>query len=685
MKSQYPIHLERSLSRIWAAYIERFFQVMLQLVRKQYEKDLPVDPQQQVAADSLNEDLIAFINTIDGTDHAATGAVVDIEGTKVSKSMVQSIRRTMREIDTWSFDTTKAAVQRIDVRKGTELAVDVFRETPALNNILRSRAVENAKLIKGLQTTQAKKIAGAVRQSLTKGTSLKKLEARLRKIGNVDKNKARFWAVDQLGTLNADLNEERHKGAGFPGYIWWTSLDNRVRDTHAERHGNFYEYGKTDTDPGRPYRCRCHAEPAFGPEDAQTEMQKARDLNIMKRERRAFGQPTEALNDLIVSAKPTNLISFKAVPSSNLSALKTIELREMAKERGIKYFRVMNKEELQVVLTNPDRVEEIAMIAKARWQKLPVPNPKGAITSLEVELNRKSVRALQMEANKKGIKNFRVMNKEQLVRVLSDPSEYDKVQRELKVKLAAAGRVRGRKVGTTKFDDLKLSREAAKREESINNILDRVSANGRRSGGKLRTEFKEYLNELTTKQVQTAEKFLQEIRDYDTWKDAVLDLGLSDTKEFTGLYFDQKMVIVGSKMRRDTFTHEFAHFLDDMFGVTSISKGKASRKLRDAVDVAFERSRERALKKLKKLSPRVYKDITNTVDVDWKDEQVYGAFFKWRAEEAKIISGYSLYDRGEYWAESVMYYMEKGNWLIRQEPGLYKLLKEEIFDGKEFL
>ena len=43
-------------------------------------------------------------------------------------------------------------------------------------------------------------------------------------------------------------------------------------------------------------------------------------------------------------------------------------LMAQAQARGIKYFRVMNKVELETVLTHPNLIEETAAAAKARWQ-----------------------------------------------------------------------------------------------------------------------------------------------------------------------------------------------------------------------------------------------------------------------------------------------------------------------------
>lgn len=73
---------------------------------------------------------------------------------------------------------------------------------------------------------------------------------------------ANFIARDQLGKFSSAINEAQAEYIGAKEYIWRTSLDNRVRHSHAEREGEKYRYDQPPDggNPGMDYRCRCTAE-----------------------------------------------------------------------------------------------------------------------------------------------------------------------------------------------------------------------------------------------------------------------------------------------------------------------------------------------------------------------------------------------------------------------------------------
>ena len=191
MRSRFPIHLERDLERVWAAYIDRVFARLLKEIRKGYEKELPTEPASiaadALATDGLSKDLTELVARIDDVDLGTTGATVNLDGIHVSKSMARSINRVVNELDKWTFDITKAASERFDKRRGTEMAVNVLRSSPKIDDFLKTQSIANAKLIKNLQKSHVTKVANEVRASLRDGTSLVDLEKKLQKIAGVDR------------------------------------------------------------------------------------------------------------------------------------------------------------------------------------------------------------------------------------------------------------------------------------------------------------------------------------------------------------------------------------------------------------------------------------------------------------------------------------------------------------------
>ena len=88
----------------------------------------------------------------------------------------------------------------------------------------------------------------------------------------VNKRKAQFIARDQMAKLNGELARKQQEDAGVSKYIWSTSGDGRVRESHRKLDGKVFSWNDppiVDEKTGRrchpmqDYRCRCVALPVF--------------------------------------------------------------------------------------------------------------------------------------------------------------------------------------------------------------------------------------------------------------------------------------------------------------------------------------------------------------------------------------------------------------------------------------
>ncbi len=79
------------------------------------------------------------------------------------------------------------------------------------------------------------------------------------------KARANLIARDQTLKLNGELTRVRQQNAGIEEYIWTTSHDERVRDTHAELDGQRFRWDNPPEPghPGEDYQCRCTAFPVI--------------------------------------------------------------------------------------------------------------------------------------------------------------------------------------------------------------------------------------------------------------------------------------------------------------------------------------------------------------------------------------------------------------------------------------
>ena len=94
-------------------------------------------------------------------------------------------------------------------------------------------------------------------------------------------SRARLIARDQIGKLNSQLTRERNEALGIDKYIWSTSEDERVRESHKVMNGKLCRWddptvysddggqtwksrasiGGEQEHPGIPVNCRCISSP----------------------------------------------------------------------------------------------------------------------------------------------------------------------------------------------------------------------------------------------------------------------------------------------------------------------------------------------------------------------------------------------------------------------------------------
>ena len=392
-----------------------------------------------------------------------------------------------------------------------------------------------------------------------------------------------------------------------------------------------------------------------------------RTTYVVSREEYAEREAEEAL---IVSPEAPPFTPFT---EAELAGRNAAQLRMIAREKQVKYFRVMNRQELLIVLTHPERCEEIARAAKARWQHRPVPDPRGDIARLAEEYRRKGIRELMEEAREKGIKNFRVMTKDQLVQILSDPSKHDAIQQAVRAKLRAARAERGAKPGTTRAEELGLEDVAARKENAVETILSRAESHGRALTGDFRRNLKDWLREFNLDHLEEATAKGLRIGLWDRWEEVPWRIS---ARNFAGLYQRDSFRIALIGQKRDTFFHEFGHFLDDVLGVTRGRKAVAPAKVRSAVMDSYFDATGRALSQMARRKPE-----WKARAVNWSEE--WKSF--WLVPNLDTVSAYALHSPAEFWAECVEEYMKKGDRLRTKEPKMYELIKEQVFRGREFL
>lgn len=148
------------------------------------------------------------------------------------------------------------------------LGLDILSSEPWLAQEIELFTIANSNLISSLRENALGKMQSEVYESFRAGLRWEELAANITELVDPDDgffaNKADLIARDQTAKLNGQLNELRQTELGVPKYIWRTSLDERVRETHRRKEGKVFSWDDPPPDTGHPgedYNCRCTAEP----------------------------------------------------------------------------------------------------------------------------------------------------------------------------------------------------------------------------------------------------------------------------------------------------------------------------------------------------------------------------------------------------------------------------------------
>lgn len=144
--------------------------------------------------------------------------------------------------------------------------VDVFQHEPWLRDLLSVWTQENVRLISKDLRDYFGDLEGIISRGLMDGRLNADLAKDIADRFGIADRRAQLIARDQVGGLNGDLTEYRQTSVGIRSYVWRTSRDAKVRDSHRSREGKVYTWDKPPAGgkhPGKEIHCRCTADPVI--------------------------------------------------------------------------------------------------------------------------------------------------------------------------------------------------------------------------------------------------------------------------------------------------------------------------------------------------------------------------------------------------------------------------------------
>ncbi len=145
------------------------------------------------------------------------------------------------------------------------LGINIAAVEPGIKPKLEEFAARNVDLIKTVPDRYFDRIRLDVEEAFETGMHPDTLSELFQERDGMAERDADRIARDQIGKLNGQLNQERQERLGVEKYAWRTMNDERVRDEHAEREGEIFEWDDPPEDghPGEAIECRCYPEPIF--------------------------------------------------------------------------------------------------------------------------------------------------------------------------------------------------------------------------------------------------------------------------------------------------------------------------------------------------------------------------------------------------------------------------------------
>lgn len=197
-------------------------------------------------------------------DASVEQVYASLDDPKVAKATLES---TFRAVDKASSDDLRV----VGVRTGSVV--------PNADRLQSEWIDRNVSLIKA-QRDVVSRVRKVIEEAIPQGKSVADIRKMLEEQAGYARSRAELTARDQTLKLYGQIQQERQQAAGFTHYVWTTSLDERVREEHAELDGKVIAWDDppvVDKRTGRrahagmDFQCRCSAVPFTGDDVGEAE------------------------------------------------------------------------------------------------------------------------------------------------------------------------------------------------------------------------------------------------------------------------------------------------------------------------------------------------------------------------------------------------------------------------------
>ena len=169
----------------------------------------------------------------------------------------------------------RASVDFVDKQHKRNFGIDVYNDSPKMQDYLRAATIQNVKLIESIPKHYMENVMNTVYQGMRNGVMPRNIAMELNQKFGVESRHAKFIARDQAAKINGEISKRRQEAAGFEYFLWLDADDSRVRHRHRVIANADVGYGNgvyrwddlpkssagETIQPGSDYQCRCIARP----------------------------------------------------------------------------------------------------------------------------------------------------------------------------------------------------------------------------------------------------------------------------------------------------------------------------------------------------------------------------------------------------------------------------------------
>lgn len=188
----------------------------------------------------------------------------------VGKIRIELVRRETRSRAAQAAATAATRTERHARKQSARVLGIPIATSPAAIARMRAFVSDNVARITSIEDDLLSEVESLVQTSVARGRRWEELRDELLDRFSVSESRAELIAVDQTLRLNADLAQSQAQEVGVTRYVWSTSRDERVRESHRDLEGQEFSYSEPPVvdertgrraNPGQDFRCRCVALP----------------------------------------------------------------------------------------------------------------------------------------------------------------------------------------------------------------------------------------------------------------------------------------------------------------------------------------------------------------------------------------------------------------------------------------